>query len=565
MSANQPLEGDALAARVSRTGMQANTKPDTCAPPGFWLRACATLIDLTAITVVIALTASAAASFERYVPIEWTVLVVYFLYNAVLVTVTSATLGKWLCGIKITRRNGRRISLPLATVRALAQTLSLSLLALPFLVVAARRSKRGWHDLVSGTQVQYVPDRATRRRWTVAALSVLVTSWVVVHAVSWTKLYGVHRAFFDDADAAIYDNSAPETLDAGNPEENRVSELTAWLSEHSQEPDEYLVDFASRHQVTIVGEVHGKKQYLEFLNDAIPDLYHKAGVRVIALECCRSHLDAQLERLVTADHYDSGLALDIARKGPWRAWGYKEHWDVLETVWRLNRSLSTDAEPLRLVGIFPSAELISLGLLKHGHLLRLFRLLGDLPSLILHDAHYARCVERQAFDLGRRTLVWVGANHSWKCCSSQVKRKGTVRRYFRMGAMLHGRYPHQVGTVFLHNDYSFPGIANLIDACLEDLEKERLAFDITISPLGSLTDSQSFFSRSGLNLPMRDYVTGYIVLAPTDMIESCEWWDGFITPRMFGLYKPYYEILCERALKDHEEANQYMRQGVHRM
>ena len=536
-------------------------------PPGFWIRACAILIDLIAITVVVALAASVAASLEYYLPLEWTILLVYCLYNAVLLSVTSGTLGKWLCGIKVTRSDGRRMSLPLSAVRALLHTIFLLLLGLPFVVVAVRRSKRGWHDLLSGTKVEYVPHRVTRRRWAVAALCTLIAVWVVVYAFSWTQLYRVHRAFLDDAEVAARDHLLPvaDKLDASTVEESRTSEISAWLSAHSQGPRQYLVDFAGRHQVTIVGEVHGRKQFLEFFNDAIADLYHKAGVRAIALECCRSYQDTELERLVTADHYDSELALEIARKAPWPAWGYKEHWDVLASVWRLNRSLPKDAEPLRVVGIFPPANLVSFRMLKEGDAPRLFRVLNDLPTLIMHDAYYARCVERQAFDLGKRTLVWVGANHSWKCCSGQGHIRGTVKRYFRMGAMLHGRYGNQIGTVILHNDYCFPGIAGLVETCLNELGKERIGFDIATSPLASLSDNQSPLVRMGVNLPLREYVCGYVVVAPLERIESCEWWDDFITPRMFGLYKPYYEKLCRRALKNHREANLYMREGVHRM
>jgi len=355
-----------------------------CTPPGFWLRACAALIDLTAITVVVVLAASVAASFECYVPIEWTVLVVYALYNTILLSVTCTTLAKWLCGIKVTRRNGRRISLPLAAVRALAQTVSLLFLGLPFVVVATRRSKPGLHDLLSGTRVQYVPNQVTRRRWAVAALSMLIAAGVAVHAFSWTKMYRIHRAFVDDAQAAARDHVRPVTdnLDASSVDESRTGKIATWLSAHSQEPRQYLVDFAGRHQVTIVGEVHGRKQLLEFFNDAIVDLYHKAGVWVIALECCRRYQDAELQRLVTADHYDPELALDIAREAPWRAWGYKEHWDVLESVWRLNRSLPKDAEPLRVVGTFPPGDLISFRRLQSPFLKSILRHLGPSKRIV---------------------------------------------------------------------------------------------------------------------------------------------------------------------------------------
>jgi hypothetical protein len=68
-----------------------------------------------------------------------------------------------------------------------------------------------------------------------------------------------------------------------------------------------------------------------------------------------------------------------------------------------------------------------------------------------------------------------------------------------------------------------------------------------------------------VDLPFKSFFSGYIVLAPLDQIEACDWWDGYISPRMFGLYKPFYEMLCRRKLKDHKEANQYMQQGIQRL
>jgi uncharacterized RDD family membrane protein YckC len=534
--------------------------------PGFWIRACAAVIDLVAITVVVVLAAQVAASLECYVPLEGAVLVAYCVYNVLLLSMTSTTVGKWLCGMMVTRRNGGRISLPVALIRALFQSLFLLLLGLPLLIVAARRSKRGWHDLLSGTQVEYIPNRATRRRWTVAVVSMLAVSGVASDTLSWARLYDIHQGFRDDAQINADKPLLPEgQIDAIAVGRDRNSEIAAWLAAESQEPGEYLIKFAAQHQVTIVGEIHGKRQFLEFFSDAIARLYHEAGVRVIALEYCTSNQDAELARLVTADEYDSDLALEIARRAVWRAWGYKEYWDVLESVWRLNRSLSEDAEALRVIGIFPPVDVISIGLFKAGHGQRLFRVLGDLPMLAMADAFYARCVERQAFDSGKRTLVWVGAGHSWKCCSAQQNWGDGVKRHFRMGAMLRGRYGSQIGTIILHNDYSFPTTSQLVETARHTLGKTQLGFDIAGSPLASLRENQLPWTRSGMALPLGRYGCGYVVVAPLNKIESCQWWDGFITPRMFGLYRPFYEALCERSLKDHEEANLHMREGVHRI
>jgi uncharacterized RDD family membrane protein YckC len=536
--------------------------------PGFWLITCSVVIDLAAIWLLVLSVANIAASFGLYIPIEFSILVLYALYNVICQLIWSCTLGQWACEIKVVRRNGQRIGYLASSIRALVQTLSLLLLGLPFLAVAVRRDKRGWHDLLAGTEVQFMTKPTTRKRWAVATVGIFIAFWGLYQGYAWIYLFSIHHAFTEDANKIQYHSSdaTKNRVEVSSLDERRLDEISAWLEKNQKDPAEYLVRFASQHQVTIVGEVHGKKPFLEFLNRIIPDLYHNAGVRVIALECCRGDQDAQLRKLVTADKFDETLLLEIARDHPWHAWGYEEHWRVLESVWKLNQSLPRDSELMHVVGIFPAIDLISFRMLTEGHVLRLFHLLNDLPLLFMHDAFYARCVERQAFDLQRRTLVWVGASHALQCQSSQRSRNDQSRRYFRMGAMLYGRYRQQVGSILLHNEFSFEGIAQLLERCPVVREKKQIGFTIADSPLGHVYDNASPHTKYGkVELPFEAFFTGYIVVAPLEEIIPCPWWKDYINRRMFGLYKPFYEKLCERKLRDYKEANRYMEEGVHRL
>jgi uncharacterized RDD family membrane protein YckC len=541
-----------------------SSEQDMVRPAGFWLRLCSVSIDLITITVVVVVAANILASFEYYIPQELTIIILYMLYSALSVALWGQTLGKWLCGIKVVSRNGNSVGIAASVIRAVFAAISLCLVGLPFLFVATRREKRGLHDRLSGTKVQTLSSWRTGRRWAITGFAALVLVFLVPHVVAWAKLYFKHKIFHKSADIAF--NKQPwineSTVKASVASSNQINQITSWISENAQEPVDYLVDFADRHQLTIVGELHGIIQYLDFLNEAIYDLYHKAGVRVIALECCRSDQDADIQNLLAAEEFNTELALKITRGGSWHAWGYKRHWDVLETVWRLNRSLPDDSEPMRIVGIFPPCELISFRMTKEGYIYRLFRALDDLPWLAMHDAHYARRVELQAFKKWRRTLVWVGAAHAIKCCSHQVVYRDTVKNYFRMGSMLCGRYGDQVGTILLHGDYFFPTITELIEKCSSNADKNRAGYDITGSPLAEISEDFTQHVRLKVDLPFKAYFSGYIILAPLDQIEKCDWWEGYISPRMFGLYKPLYEMLCERKLKDHREANQYMQQGI---
>lgn len=519
------------------------------------------------IVLVVNLIANTAASFELYLHLELTIIAVYFLYNIVCLALWSQTLGKWLCAIQVIRCSNQPVNWFISTIRALIQALSMLFLGLPFIGAAVHRNRRSWHDRLSGTQVQFLEKSTPRKRWTVAVVGVVIACFVSYYGYKWISLFGMHQAFCRDANQAkhhtLYD--LKNLKEVNSLDEFQLSTVSTWLDENYQEPVQYLVRFAARHDVTIVGEVHGKKQLLEFLSRSIPELYHTAGVRVIALECCRSDQDALLRHLVTVDKFDEALLLDIARSSPWHAWGYEEHWRVLESVWQLNQSLPPTSEPMDVIGICPNIDLISMHMIKEGHIYRLFRILDDLPYLLMHDAFYARCVEQQAFDQQKRTLVWVGASHAIQCQSSQRFRNGQAKRRFRMGAMLYGRYGRQVGSVLLHNEHSFKNIANLLEKSPVVQQKKQIGFTIADSPVDVLYDNSSFVVKYGkVELPLEAFFSGYIVVAPLQETYPCLWWKTYITPRMFGLYKPFYEKLCERKLENHKEANIHMNEGSHR-
>ncbi len=160
--------------------------------------------------------------------------------------------------------------------------------------------------------------------------------------------------------------------------------------------------------------------------------------------------------LVTSERFDSELALKIARSEGWKAWGWKEYWDVFETVWRLNNSLPENSRKMRIVGLDcewdgPSFALVGVG--DDGvqgpiwEKLRVFRLLdADLVRLAKRDELMARNVEKETIEKGERAIVWVGAAHSY----INYRRLGfisdgkVVTEFSRMGFLLHQKYGDDV-------------------------------------------------------------------------------------------------------------------------
>ncbi len=302
---------------------------------GFWIKSCAQLIDLALVALAIVLVAEAVAGWGLYVPIEITVVAVYLIYTGAAIGWKGRTLGQAALGTRTLRRDGGRVGWG----RALARV---------------------------GTVVTRPPRLGARHRLAFAAVMILVGAFIAFTAFRTYRLYRMHRAWIADADAAAnrMPTEAKDTLEVASLDAAQRGQMAAWLTEHGDDPARAVIDLASTHQVTIIGEVHHKKAYLDFFNEIIPDLYSRAGVRVLALECCCADEDRNLARLVESRQFDRGLLLAVARRAPWYAWGDKEYWDVLETVWRVNQSRPVGREPLRVVGMFPRCDLASTSLLR---------------------------------------------------------------------------------------------------------------------------------------------------------------------------------------------------------
>jgi uncharacterized RDD family membrane protein YckC len=534
-------------------------------PAGLLARCCAGILDLGLIALVVRAVAEILAGTGRYLPIEITVIATYALYAALATTLFGKTLGGWICGVRVTNLQNQRLSAIGAVIRAIAVAIAQLMLFIPFLILLTKRNRRGWHDRLAGSQVTINPASRRHRSIRTCILLILcacISVWIIQTLAQYHSLGQWNR----DADTAglslLGDTDQAISIQSLTPQQR--DDITQWLGANTLDPSEYLINTAAKYQVTLVGERHGIRQNLEFFNRMIPDLYHRAQIRVIALECLSDVQDRDVQRLITASEFDRELFMNIAREHPWPTWGYQNHWRVLETVWQLNQTLPAD-DCMRVVGIMPPIDLVSLHMVKYGpwwEKLRLVRVLPDLPKMFMHDAHYARCVERAAFGASSaRALVWVGNYHTRLTFTGRTRRDGGVFSHsYRMGGMLAGRYPGQVAQIALHSNLDQPAIAAFIESGLAQTGKSQVGFDVAGSPLAPLFDE-----TAPIQLRLENYrpcwgdlASGYIVLAPADQLEPDTWWQGFINPRMFGRYRPFLEMVTQRTLADHRDAEKHI-------
>ena len=109
---------------------------------GFWVRLCATLLDLVLIGVIL-----------RVFHAPQLFLPVWIIYHLALWSWHGATLGDLVLGLRLVRQDGGPLKFSVVLVRALASCFSFIVLCLGFFWAGWDRGKQAWHDKIAGTIV----------------------------------------------------------------------------------------------------------------------------------------------------------------------------------------------------------------------------------------------------------------------------------------------------------------------------------------------------------------------------------------------------------------------------
>jgi uncharacterized RDD family membrane protein YckC len=128
--------------------------PPPLPPPvyaGFWWRVLAWFLDALIISLCRCLPGvTAGDSWFALIP---QVIIGWLYFSLMESSRHQATVGKLVCGLRVTDEAGRRIGFARATGRHFAKILDALTLGIGFLMVAFTRRKQGLHDLVARTLV----------------------------------------------------------------------------------------------------------------------------------------------------------------------------------------------------------------------------------------------------------------------------------------------------------------------------------------------------------------------------------------------------------------------------
>jgi uncharacterized RDD family membrane protein YckC len=544
----------------------------TARPAGFWVRFAALWVDAVLLYSAVSATTAIFARRGSYIPFEIIFILSTIAYSVLLISWKGQTIGKALCGLVVHSADGASITITRALVReSVGKFVSGSVLLVGFLWAGIGPTKRAWHDYFAGTKVALNEARIGRRLIIGLSLGLsAVLAGLNAHEIISLSRTANHMHITQGIVTRYSHRDPSHLVEVRSLEDADHAAFVEWLNEEGHNPVDYVVHTAATHQVTIFGEWHWVKDNLLFLNRIIPDLYHRAGVTCIAMEACVASDNARLAALVESERFDSELAMKIARSEGWKAWGWKEYWDVFETVWRLNNSLPEGSKKMRIVGLDSEWDGPSFALVGAGddgvqgpiwEKLRLFRLLdADIVRLAKRDELMAWNVERETIMKGERAIVWVGAAHSHINYRHPgfISEGKVVTEFSRMGFLLHQKYGDDVFQILLHDGH-YKSLEGAIRSFIEHIAHHRqdraVGFDVVGSPFALLRDSNALFFRHQPGVCYSDLTSGYVFLKPIQQQESCDWLEGYISEDMFVNNKPYYEALCGRKLRSTEEAN----------
>jgi len=535
---------------------------------GFWVRLLATWVDcvivytlLTAVFYLFVYTAP-----QLYFPFNFTFFLTGMVYTVILTAATGQTVGKHLLNVEVCAGDGSRLPFYKIVMReTVLKAFSATILFLGFLWIGFSKTKRGWHDyLVGSIVVRSKKQLQFGGFWKIAALA---TFLVFSANYAWNfigPILDANKIQLKNAAVSLpfIDRNPADLMDIAVAND---SSLVSWLNQNDRSPEDYAVQMAATHQITLFGEMHENADNLNFFNHIIPRLYHQSGVRVIAMEVIASSLNQETEELVTGKMYDSSLAMHIARAQCWKSWGFKEYWDVLKTVWTLNHSLPAGAEKMRVVGLDTEWDMPNLALMgtsqdSKGHTgfwekFRIFSVIQDLPKSLYRDQLMARNVEKEIIDTHQKGVVWIGVNHTLIDFVPTVQKNHvSIAAGPRFAYLLSQKYKDVFFQIVLHQNLFFSDsdtactacVTTFLDTVMNKRNNKPIGFSVATSPFEKLRDHCLSIFTKYPSVDYGDLAQGLIFLEPSSKHHECSWIPGYISNEMYLKYKPMYVLLFGR-------------------
>ncbi len=176
------------------------------------------------------------------------------------------------------------------------------------------------------------------------------------------------------------------------------------IDKESSDPFKFVANKFDHHSVVFLGELHKRKQDLEFFSKLIPYLYQTKKINIIGWEFGAAEYQKDADSLVTASEFDRKKAIAIMRNSMYY-WCYEEYLNIFKTIWELNKTITQTDEKIRFLQLnrpynpkllnSPDKN-INLGEQKKGNFD------NTLPGI----------VEQEVIQRNKKILIYCGLHHS---------------------------------------------------------------------------------------------------------------------------------------------------------
>lgn len=309
----------------------------------------------------------------------------------------------------------------------------------------------------------------------------------------------------------------------GTPEASK-RELTDYLKTHEITPDQYVLSKFRDHDIVFLGEEHYIRQNIEFVQRLVPELY-RAGVYNLGIEFGVSECQPDVDRLITADHYDADLARRIMFKD-FVLWSYKEYMDIYRAAWRLNHSLPPGAKAFRVVNLAYAPNWAALQVPRSREAMQRVWYKGNA------DVYMGERILREFVDTHQKALVYAGFHHTFTRYHQPIydseSRKFEGFMDERMGNVVYKRIPGRVFGILLHTpwmsqsgmDHFMAPVRGIIDSVMDEMHERPIGFDVVESPFGTLRDPDTYYSAGYADFTLAMLTDGYVYLVPFRKFKS---------------------------------------------
>jgi hypothetical protein len=287
---------------------------------------------------------------------------------------------------------------------------------------------------------------------------------------------------------------------------------TVYLRDHGQPPAEYVLAKLRDHRAVLLGEAHWIRHDAELVAGLVPRL-REAGADTLAMEVLPASEQATVDRVVTADRWDSAAAMGVLRTG---AWPYREYLEVVHAVWRYNQGRPADGR-LRLVALGPGSDWRE-------------RLL---PKGETYDQFMAQIVLELLRQPGRHVLVYSGLHHAFtRYYQPEAPLRERVERFMdRMGNVLWRELGEETFLIVLASPWQCrPAAGETWTRCLPaggtvDCAAAPLGhavgFDVAGSPFaGARIPRGVYYGQGYPDLRLEDLADGYVWTRPVEEYQG---------------------------------------------